>query len=80
MLTLLLDEVVLKKDNNAFRIARREYIALQSEYDEYNKRLGNKKTYGVSNGHDAAALVAWLVSTAINIVVVFAFISGYRIF
>ncbi len=80
MLMLLLDEVVIKKDNNAFRIARREYIALQSEYDEYNKRLGNKKTYGVSNGHDAAALVAWLVSTAINIVVVFAFISGYRIF
>ncbi len=80
MLALLEDEVVKKKDDNAFIIARREYMALQSEYDEYNKRLGNKKTYGVTNGHDAAAIVAWVISTAINVLVVFAFLSGYRIF
>ncbi len=80
MLALIENHVVLKKDKNAFAIARKEYMLLQNEYNEYNKRLSSKSTYGVSNGHDVAALIAWMISTAISMLVVFAFISGYRIF
>lgn len=80
MLSYIEDIALLKKDKNAFMVARREYAALQNEYNEYNRRMANKSTYGVTNGRDVAAVVAWLISTIVSVFVVFAFLSGYRIF
>ncbi len=80
MSALIEDEDALLKDENGFNIAMNEYKLLQREYNQYNKKLASKKTYGLTNGHDAAAMVSWLVSTVITVIVVLAFISGNRIF
>lgn len=68
-----------RKDGAGFDRAMREYLALQNEYNAYNKRLANKATYGVVNGHDAAAIVSWGVATIITLIVVFAFLAGYKV-
>ncbi len=68
------------KDQKAFELAKREYALLQDEYNEYNRKLANKKTYGVVNGHDAASVVSWIIATIMTIMSVIAFLSGYRIF
>lgn len=80
MSILIDDERTLAKDNLAFKRARAEYRMLQEEYNEYNKRLSKKSTYGVVNGRDTAALVAWGFSTVLTLLSVFAFINGYEIF
>lgn len=80
MSSLIDDSDALLRDQNGFRIATGEYKVLQNEYNQYNKKLANKKTYGLTNGHDAATIVSWLVSTTITVIVVLAFISGNRIF
>ncbi len=80
MSLLLDDETALARDKGAFRIASAEYKMLVNEYNDYNRKLSNKKTYGIVNGHDAAAIVSWLASTVITVIVVLAFISGNRIF
>jgi len=71
---------VKSKDQKAFDLAKREYALLQNEYNEYNRKLANKKTYGVVNGHDAAAVVSWILATVITVMSVMAFLSGYRMF
>ena len=70
----------LLRDEKGFLIAKAEYKLLQKEYSQYNSKLANKKTYGVSNGHDVATIVSWLISTTITVIVVLAFISGNQIF
>ncbi len=77
---LIDNEKARAKDKKAFELARREYYLLQQEYDQYNIKLSNKKTYGVVNGRDAAALVAWIIATGITLMSVISFLSGYRIF
>ncbi|MFP4386611.1 MAG: hypothetical protein ACLFP8_04185 [Alphaproteobacteria bacterium] len=72
--------VVRQRDAKAFEIARQEYRLLQKEYDQYNRRLANKHTYGVVNGQEAASLVSWIVATVITVMCVFAYLSGYQIF
>ncbi len=69
-----------KADDRGFRIAMAEYKLLQDEYNEYNRRLANKKTYGVANGREASTVVSWLVATAITVIVVLAFLSGNQMF
>ncbi len=68
-----------RKDSAGFERAMREFRLLQNEYNEYNKRLANKKTYGIVNGHDTAAIVSWVIATIITLIVVFAFLAGYRV-
>ncbi len=80
MAALLEDKTSLARDKKAFQIASAEYRMLDDEYNQYNIRLANKKTYGVASGHDAAAVVSWLAATIITVIVVLAFISGNRIF
>ena len=80
MSALIDNESARAKDQKAFEIAKREYRMLQNEYDQYNRRLANKKTYGVVNGRDAAALVSWTIATGITLMTVMAFLSGYRMF
>lgn len=80
MSSILDDELIAKKDEIAFQRARYEFKQLQREYSEYNRRLGNKATYGVTNGRDAAAIVSWVVATIITLIVVFAHLSGYRMY
>lgn len=80
MSVILDDDVTLKKDDLGFRRAKYEYYNLQLEYNELNKRLSNKATYGLPNGRDAAAIVSWSISTLITLVVVFAHLSGYRMY
>lgn len=80
MSCLIDDSNVLLQDENGFKIATNEYRLLQREYNQYNSKLANKKTYGITNGHDAAAMVSWLVSTVITAIVVLAFLSGHRMF
>lgn len=70
----------LLRDEKGFSIAKAEYKLLQKEYSYYNSKLANKKTYGVSNGHDVAAIISWLASTIITVIVILAFISGNQIF
>ncbi len=74
------NQTLRNKDQKAFELAKREYALLQDEYNQYNRKLANKKTYGVVNGHDAAAVVSWIIATAITVMSVIAFLSGYRIF
>jgi len=74
------DEQLKARDNLGFKRAAAEYNMLQKEYDEYNKRLANKKAYGLSNGQDIAAIISWSISTIITMVVVLSHISGYSIF
>ena len=74
------NDKVMRKDRKAFEYARREYKMLQNEYNQYNARLAHKKTYGVTNGRDAAALVSWVIATGITLMSVLAFLSGYRVF
>ncbi|MGH1402923.1 MAG: hypothetical protein ACRBDL_01640 [Alphaproteobacteria bacterium] len=80
MSSLLDDERSLALDSKGFQLAAYEFNMLQNEYNEYNRRLSNKKTYGAVNGHDAASIVAWIVATAINLMVVLAYLSGYKVF
>ncbi|PCI57159.1 MAG: hypothetical protein COB36_02515 [Alphaproteobacteria bacterium] len=80
MSALIDDPDALSMDDNGFDIAMGEYKLLQREYDQYNQKLANKKTYGMTNGHDVAATVSWLVSTVITVIVMLAFVSGNRIF
>ncbi len=80
MVALLNDTRSLARDKKAFQIAMTEYKMLQDEYDEYNRKLANKKTYGVVNGRDMAAVISWMISTAISVIVILAFLSGNRIF
>lgn len=79
MSRLIDDSTALAGDEEGFKIASNEYRFLQNEYNQYNKLLANKKTYGLKNGHDAAAVASWLASTTITVIVVLAFISGNRI-
>ncbi len=69
-----------QRDNKAFQLAKREYKILQYEYDQYNRKLVNKSTYGVANGQETASLISWVIATIITVMSVFAFVSGYRIF
>ncbi len=80
MSALLDDERSLAADGKGFQLAAYEFNMLQNEYNEYSRRLSNRKTYGVVNGHDAASIVAWVVATAINMIVVLAYLSGYKVF
>ncbi len=80
MAALLDDKTSLARDKKAFQIASAEYRMLEDEYNQYNIKLANKKTYGVVSGHDAAAVVSWLAATIITVIVILAFISGNRIF
>lgn len=74
------DDKLMARDQLAFKRSLLEYRALQKEYDEYNKRLANKKTYGIVNGRDAAAVVSWSFSTVITLIVVFSYMSGFKMF
>ncbi len=80
MTAFLDDEISQKRDSKAFELAKRQYTLLQDEYNRYNIKLANKKTYGVTNGKDIASVVAWSISTVITLMTVFAFLSGYQIF
>ncbi len=80
MSALLDDESTLAKDHNAYHNAMREYRYLQNEYDQYNRSLARKATYGTTNGRDLAAVVSWGIATLITLMVVLAFLSGYQIF
>lgn len=80
MSALVDDERTLARDNLAFRRSMQEYRILQEEYNSYNKRLSKKSSYGVVNGRDTAALVAWVFSTILTLISVFAFLNGYEIF
>lgn len=80
MSALLDDESTLNKDHNAFVRAMREYKSLQKEYDYYNRNLVSKEKFGATNGRDLSALVSWGIATAITLMVVLAFLSGYQIF
>ncbi len=80
MSALLDDEKARGMDEKGFALASAEYVQLQKEYNEYNKRLANKKTYGAVNGHEAATAVSWTVATLINLIIVFAYLSGYRVY
>lgn len=80
MISLLDDENTLNKDYNAFVKAMNRYVRLQKEYDYYNTNLVSKETYGATRGRDMAALVSWSIATAITLMVVIAFLSGYQIF
>lgn len=77
---LIDDTDALEKDANGFKIAVGEHKLLQQEYDQYNKKLAYKKTYGVMNGHETAAIVSMLVSTIIIVFVVLSFLAGNQIF
>lgn len=77
---LIDDERTLARDNFAFKRAMKEYRILQEEYNEYNRRLSQKSSYGKVNGRDTAALVAWTLSTLLTLVSVFSFLYGYEIF
>lgn len=79
MAALLDDETTKARDAKAFDIAKRQYKLLQDEYNRYNVKLANKRTYGVTNGKDVASVVAWSISTAITVMTVFAFLSGFQI-
>lgn len=80
MSALIDNHTVRQRDVNAFQLAKREYKLLEYEYNQYNSRLANKRTYGVVNGQESAALVSWIIATGVTVLSVFAFVSGYRIF
>ncbi len=80
MAAMLEDKTSLARDKKAFEIASAEYRLLDNEYNEYNRKLANKKAYGIANGHDVAAVVSWLAATIITVIVVLTSISGNRIF
>lgn len=80
MSALLDDETTLTRDKQAFARAMREFGALQNEYNQYNRDLMNKSSYGATHGKDLAAVVSWGIATLITLMVVLAFMSGYQIF
>ena len=80
MSAIIDNETTRLKDKRAFDLAKKEFKILQNEYNEYNKRLANKSTYGVVNGREAAAVVSWIIATGITVMSVVAFLSGYRMF
>ena len=80
MVALLDNEEALSKDGRGFTIASAEYKRLHEEYNDYNRSLANKRTYGVSNGRDIAAVISWLIATIITVVSVISFLSGNKIF
>ncbi|MCK5374910.1 MAG: protein kinase family protein [Alphaproteobacteria bacterium] len=80
MLNIIDNYAARQSDAKAFKLAKREYKLLQYEYEQYNRRLANKKTYGVVDGQEAASLVSWVIATVITVMCVFAYVSGYRIF
>ncbi len=80
MVEVLSDQKALTLDGKGFQIAAYEYKNLHDEYNEYNKRLEHKKSYGVVNGHNVAVSVSWVISVALTIIVVISFLSGNQIF
>ena len=76
MVSLLGDEESLSIDDRCFRAAALEYKMLHNEYTKYNKRLADKKTYGIVEGHNAASLVSWVGAIIITMIVVISFLSG----
>ena len=80
MSSLIDNHVVRQRDSKAFQLAKREYKFLQHEYDQYNRGLADKNTYGVANGQEVASLISWIIAMVITVMSVFAFMSGYRIF
>ncbi len=74
------NHIVRQRDSKAFQLAKREFKLLQYEYDQYNRRLAHKSTYGVVNGQETAALIAWTIAAIVTLMSVFAYISGYQIF
>ena len=80
MSALIDNHVARQRDSKAFELAKREYKYLQYEYDQYNRRLAHKNTYGVVNGQETASLISWSIATIITVLSVIAYISGYRIF
>lgn len=80
MAALLDNNVARQRDAKGFHLAKREYELLQYEYDQYNYKLSNKRTYGVVNGQEAASLVSWVIAMVITLMSVFAYLSGYRVF
>ncbi len=80
MLDILKDKRALTLDQKGFQIASYEYRNLHNEYNEYNKRLAHKASYGVVDGHSAAVIVSWSISITLTAFVVLAFLSGNQIF
>ncbi len=80
MSALIENDNARQRDAKAFQLAKQEFKMLQYEYDQYNRRLANKSTYGVVNGQETASLISWVIATAITVLSVFAYISGHRFF
>jgi hypothetical protein len=80
MSALIDNQTARQRDGRAFQLAKREFKMLQYEYDQYNRKLANKSTYGVVNGHEAASLISWVIASIITLLCVFAYVSGNRFF
>ena len=80
MSDLIDNHTVRQRDEKAFQLAKREFQMLQYEYDQYNRRLAHKVSYGVVNGQETASLISWAIATIITVMSVFAYISGHRFF
>lgn len=75
MVDLIGDEALLSVDDKCFKAASFEYKMLHNEYTRYNKRLANKKTYGVVEGRNVAAVVSWIGAIAITMIITASFLS-----
>lgn len=76
----LCDYAVIEHDQAGFKRAKAEFAGLISERSALLRGMERKHSFGTNKGHDVAAVVAWLVSSVLMVMMVLLFFSGGSIF
>lgn len=77
---VLCDYAVIEHDHANFRRVKAEYHALVNEKAALMRGMERRHSFGTNKGHDIAAIVAWLVSGALMVMMVMVFFAGGTIF
>jgi hypothetical protein len=77
MAALFDNPAITTKDSKEFFRAIHEYVKLRNERVELEAKLSNQKTYGLEAGHQAAAILACVLSAIVIIGSTFMAISKY---
>lgn len=74
------DYAVIEHDQAGFKRAKGEYATLMSEKNNLLRAMERKNTFGTTKGHEVAAIVSWVISSILMVMMVLLFFSGGTIF
>lgn len=80
MVSILDNEETIKKDAANFKRARQEYVFLEQERDDLEKRLVDKTRYGYTQAQEFSAMVACTLALVMIVLVAISFFANKSFF